>query len=212
MLFKGLPEVQGADKAIAAAEMVLVRIAYAADLPTPDEVVRSLTSEGGVAPAPRPTNGSGTTAGGGPSMSRSEPPRGAPRAALASYAQPADAMPQAGAQNEPVRAIRRFEDLIALAAEKRDLQTKVVLERDVRLVRFEDGQLEIALEPTASKAAIGELGRKISHWTGRRWMVVVSAEQGQASVRSQSDARRAEAETGVRANPLVQAVLAKFPG
>ena len=49
MLFKGLPEVQSAAKPIAAAEMVLVRIAYAADLPTPDEVVRSLTT-GGDAP------------------------------------------------------------------------------------------------------------------------------------------------------------------
>src|SRR6267154_2136281 len=53
MLFKGLPEVQSAAKPIAAAEMVLVRIAYAADLPTPDEVVRSLTS-GDSAAAVRP--------------------------------------------------------------------------------------------------------------------------------------------------------------
>src|SRR5712691_7759992 len=44
MLFKGLPEVQTAPKPIAAAEMVLVRIAYAADLPTPDELIRMLTS------------------------------------------------------------------------------------------------------------------------------------------------------------------------
>ena len=43
-------------------------------------------------------------------------------------------------------------------------------------------------------------------------MVVVSAEQGEATVRSQIDARREENERGVRANPLVQAVLQKFPG
>ncbi|HEY4746005.1 MAG TPA: DNA polymerase III subunit gamma/tau, partial [Steroidobacteraceae bacterium] len=61
MLFKGLPEVQSAAKPIAAAEMVLVRIAYAADLPTPDEVVRSLTS-GDSAAAARPQSG-GETAG-----------------------------------------------------------------------------------------------------------------------------------------------------
>ncbi len=211
MLFKGLPEVQGADKAIAAAEMVLVRIAYAADLPTPDEIIRSLTSEGGDAPPPSgarmtaaPTNGNGL----GPSMARMDSSRGAPRAALA---QPFEA-PQANTQAEPVRAMSRFEDLIALAAEKRDLQTKVVLERDVRLVRFEDGQLDIALEPSASKAIIGDLGRKLTQWTGRRWMVIVSTEQGQATVKSQNDARRAEAESGVRADPLVQAVLQKFPG
>src|SRR5262249_48030127 len=42
MLFRGIPDVQTAGKPIAAAEMVLVRIAYVADLPTPDEVIRAL--------------------------------------------------------------------------------------------------------------------------------------------------------------------------
>jgi DNA polymerase-3 subunit gamma/tau len=109
-------------------------------------------------------------------------------------------------------AITSFEDVIALAAQMRDLQTRTALERDVRLVRCEDGRLEIALEPGASKALVGELGRKLGQWTGRRWMVVVSADQGQPTVRSQHEARRAALEDDVRADPLVQAVLAKFPG
>jgi len=231
MLFKGLPEVQSAAKPIAAAEMVLVRIAYAADLPTPDEVVRSLTSGDGAAAA-RPQAG-GETAG---PTARADAPReisreasreaprdtsrGAPRAALAPapqrqqplvqepVAQQADAAPDVAAAT----TLARFEDLIALAAERRDLQTKTALERDLRLVRFEPGRLEIALEPNASKALIGDLGRRISQWTGQRWMVVVSGEQGQPTVRSQIDARRAELERGVQADPLVKAVLARFPG
>ena len=227
MLFKGLPEVQSAAKPIAAAEMVLVRIAYAADLPTPDEVVRSLTS-GDSAAAVRPQGGgetSGPTArADAPREASREAPRdtsrGAPRAALASapqrqqphvqepVAQQADAAPDVAATT----TLARFEDLIALAAERRDLQTKTALERDLRLVRFEPGRLEIALEPNASKALIGDLGRRISQWTGQRWMVVVSGEQGQPTVRSQIDARRAELERGVQADPLVKAVLARFPG
>jgi len=231
MLFKGLPEVQSAAKPIAAAEMVLVRIAYAADLPTPDEVVRSLTSGEGAAPA-RPQGGgetSGPTARadapreGSREASREAPrdtSRGAPRAALASApqrqqplvqeptTQQADAAPDVAA----APTLARFEDLIALAAERRDLQTKTALERDLRLVRFEPGRLEIALEPNASKALIGDLGRRISQWTGQRWMVVVSSEQGQPTVRSQTESRRAELERGVQADPLVKAVLARFPG
>jgi DNA polymerase-3 subunit gamma/tau len=215
MLFKGLPEVQGADKAIAAAEMVLVRIAYAADLPTPDEVIRSLGGDNGTTGAPSPPGGNGGGAM-APAMSsggftRGEPSRG-PRAALAPAPMRAETSPQAIAAAQPIRAINRFEDLITLAGEMRDLQTKAALERDVRLVRCEDGKLEIALEPTASKMLIGDLGRKLQDWTGRRWMVVVSAEQGQSTVRSLTEARRAEVERGVRADPLVQAVLAKFPG
>src|SRR6266478_849590 len=52
MLFKGLAEVQSAGKPLAAAEMVLVRIAYAADLPTPDEVIRDIQNNGTAQPAP----------------------------------------------------------------------------------------------------------------------------------------------------------------
>ena len=53
MLLKGIAEVGAAGRPLAAAEMVLVRIAYAADLPTPDEVIRSLSDGNGSAPAPQ---------------------------------------------------------------------------------------------------------------------------------------------------------------
>jgi DNA polymerase-3 subunit gamma/tau len=220
MLFKGIPEVQSAAKPIAAAEMVLVRIAYAADLPTPDELVRSLAG-GDSAPAPRRQDngdGGGTTAR---LDAPREPARDAPTA-LRSVAPRAAVAPQ---RQEPVArqvetappgvaavALGRFEDLVALAAEKRDLQTRSALERDVRLVRFEPGRLEVALEPSASKAIVGDLARKISQWTGQRWMVVVSGEQGQPTIREQNEARQAALERGVQADPLVKAVLAKFPG
>jgi DNA polymerase-3 subunit gamma/tau len=79
-------------------------------------------------------------------------------------------------------------------------------------VRFEDGRLEIALEPSAPKTLVHDLSRKFSQWTNRRWMVIVSAEPGEPTLKSKSDARRAELKTGVQADPLVAAVLARFPG
>ena len=218
MLLKGLAEVQTAGKPIAAAEMVLVRIAYAADLPTPDEVIRSLSEDAAATPA-RPQGNGGVTAmpkATAPSAPRLDTPRGTPRAALAPTPSPArervahSTDPALGAS--PALAVHHFEDLIALAADKRDLQIKAALERDVRLVRYEDGKLEIALEPNASKTLVNDLARKLSDWTGRRWMVVVSAEAGQPTVKSQNDARRTALERGVQGDPLVQAVLARFPG
>jgi DNA polymerase-3 subunit gamma/tau len=108
--------------------------------------------------------------------------------------------------------IQGFEDLIALAAGHRDLAIKLALERDVRLVRCDDGRLEIRLEKTAAGTLVNELTRKLSQWTNRPWNVIVSAEEGQPTVKSQQDARKAELKTGVRADPLVQAVLTRFPG
>jgi DNA polymerase III subunit gamma/tau len=112
----------------------------------------------------------------------------------------------------PALVVGSFEELIALAAEKRDLGVKLALERDVRLVGCEDGRLAIRLEPSAAKTLVNDLARKFSQWTNRRWMVVVSAEEAAPTVKAQNDARQAELKTGVRADPLVQAVLARFPG
>ena len=215
MLLKGIEEVAAAGRPLAAAEMILVRIAYAADLPTPDEVIRSL-GEG--------TRGNGAGAGattpGAPSSPRpdlrseaprADVPRGATRAALAAAA-PAEMPAPAPAASAPARALQSFADLVALAGEKRDLAIKSALERDVRLVRFEDSRLEISLEGSAPKSLTGELSKKLSDWTGRRWMVIVSAEPGQPTLYAQEQMRKAELKDDVRGDPLVQAVLQRFPG
>jgi DNA polymerase-3 subunit gamma/tau len=110
------------------------------------------------------------------------------------------------------RAITRFVDLIALAGEKRDLQIKGALERDVRLVHIDDGRLEIALEPGVPKSLVNDLSRKLGAWTGRPWMVIVSAEGGAPTVKAQIEERNADIRQGVQAHPLVQDVLARFPG
>jgi DNA polymerase III subunit gamma/tau len=213
MLLKGVAEVPASGRPVAAAEMVLVRIAYAADLPTPDEVVRSL-SESGAAPARPQGNGGSVQASSQGYAPRYEAPRGSPRSSAAVSPRPAeDPMLR---RDEPVAAptlsINSFAELIALAAEKRDITTKMALERDVRLVRCEDGQLEIALEARAPKTLVHDLQRKLTGWTGKRWIVVVSKEQGAPTMRAQADAQQAEIERGVQNDPLVQAVLSRFPG
>ena len=109
-------------------------------------------------------------------------------------------------------SVGSFDELIALAADKRDIAAKMALERDVRLVRCEDGQLEIALEPSAPKTLVHDLQRKLTGWTGKRWIVVVSKEQGAPTMRAQADAQQAEIERDVQNDPLVQAVLNRFPG
>ena len=219
MLLKGMAEVAAAGRPLAAAEMVLVRIAYAADLPTPEDVIRSLDENGQASRVQAPAPAVPPAAAASPprfeaprfEASRVETSRGGPRAALAPSSDPSARLP-AAEPSAPALVVGRFEDLIALAAQKRDLGVKLALERDVRLVRCEDGRLEIGLQQSAAKTLVNDLARKFSQWTNRRWMVVVSAEQGEATVKSQSEARQAELKTGVRADPLVQAVLARFPG
>ncbi|TCK30509.1 DNA polymerase-3 subunit gamma/tau [Ancylobacter aquaticus] len=232
MLTKGLSEVQQAAKPMQAAEMVLVRLAYASDLPTPDEALRRLRDGAQEAPAPRPSGGGagmGGGSGGGSAMAATAPrsyaapvsaPSSAPSAAshlsVASRSAPQPAAPVAqpaqAAAPAPGLAVSSFEDLVALAASKRDLKLKFALENHLRLVAFEDGRLEVALAPGGSTHLIQELQSKISEWTGRRWLVALSREEGEPTVAEKAAAQRDAMMTGVRADPLVAAALARFPG
>jgi len=212
MLLKGIAEVQASGRPIAAAEMVLVRIAYAADLPTPDEVVRSLGENEPNAARPQGNGGSAQPQGYTP---RYDAPRGSPRSSAAAVSPRPTDDPVARLDEPaavPTLSVGSFEELIALAVDKRDITVKMALERDVRLVRCEDGQLEIALEPSAPKTLVHDLQRKLSGWTGKRWIVIVSKEQGAPTMRAQAEAQQAEIERDVQSDPLVQTVLNRFPG
>jgi len=214
MLLKGITEAQAATRPAAAAEMVLVRIAYVADMPTPDEAIRMIEQNGGASPvvtastpsrgAPAPTASSVSS-----TIARAAV---APRSAPEASARAQMMTPAPEAQSAPVRKISSFLELVALAGEKRDLMTKSALETDVRLVRCEDGRLEVALERHAQRTLVSDLSRKLEQWTGRRWTVVVSNEAGQTTLREQNLIAKNERERTAEADPRVQEVLARFPG
>jgi DNA polymerase III subunit gamma/tau len=213
MLLKGITEAQAATRPAAAAEMVLVRIAYVADMPTPDEAIRMLDQNGGASPviaasaAPRSAPAANVS-----SMSS------APARAVATPRTEASVRPQMissapDAQSAPAALrIATFPELVALAGEKRDLLTKAALEADVGLVRIEDGRLELTLERSAARTLINDLSRKLEQWTGRRWTVIVSNEPGQPTLRSQNEVQKNQRERAAEADPRVKEVLARFPG
>jgi DNA polymerase-3 subunit gamma/tau len=196
-LLKGLREVKDSPRPLAAADMVLVKIGFAADLPTPDEALRSLAvmTSGQAQEGSRPPDGGGE-----------REPRGV--ATAGGVVERAPLSETAG----PSFALARFEDVVALAGRHRDIQMKLALERDVRLVRFEQGRIEFSTAPGAPPHLAQTLARRLQEWTGSRWMVAVSSAPGAPSLKEQEDAKASEALSGVRAEPLVQSVLSAFPG
>ncbi|PRH88880.1 DNA polymerase III subunit gamma/tau [Labrys okinawensis] len=208
MLLKGIPETQTAAKPLAAADMVLARLCYAADLPSPDDLIRQFTESGGALPSR------------GPAAPPPASPPAAPRAQLITAAtqaqfqpQPQRALsPEPASAGQPSRALASFAEIVALAMEKRDLPLKLALERFVRLVAFADGRLDIALEPGSPQGLVNDLSRKLSDWTNKRWLVVLSSEKGEATLRELAEARQAAVLSGIRADPFVRAVMERFPG
>jgi DNA polymerase-3 subunit gamma/tau len=102
--------------------------------------------------------------------------------------------------------------VVALAAEKRDIQLKTALERDVHLVRFDEGSIEFSLAAGAAQTLPQILMRRLQEWTGTRWIVALSRDPGAPSLAEQAQARAAEARSGIEGDPLVRSVLDTFPG
>ena len=211
MLLKGIDEAKEASRPLAAADMVIVRIAHAADLPTLDEALKSL-NEGGATPVrPResapPPNGDqrprmAMGAGGARPATMAQPtPVSAPQTVQA---------PQAARLEAP--RLESFGDLIALAGAKRELKLKHALETTVRPVRFEPGQIEIALTEHAEPGLAGDLSKKLEQWTGARWMIAVSREGNAPTVAEARQSARDRLVDDARADPLVATVLQRFPG
>jgi DNA polymerase-3 subunit gamma/tau len=174
-----------------------VRLAYAADLPTPDEALKAIG------------NGTG---GGTPARESAPVPSGAPRARMMEGGNAV-----ARAVSEPAEAqgqtqLRSLEDVLALADKHRDIQIKHALKNFVRLVKLEEGKLEISMDPGAPANLAGTLGAKLSQWAGRRWLVIVSREKGGATLAERERETHAQLKADVRSDPAVQALFSHFPG
>ncbi|SFV08133.1 DNA polymerase-3 subunit gamma/tau [Methylobacterium sp. 174MFSha1.1] len=255
ILLKAIPEVQAATRPLAAAEMALVRLIYAADLPTPDEALRQIRDGGSLslparapavaqpasqaapvqaaslqaAPALREMPAAAPVAAlrsqataAAPALARNlpeplqaeaaprpaPPPPAAPRPTLVQSA-PA---PKPAAKAESGPRLRRFEDVVALADERRDIGLKMALEREAHLVRFEDGRIEFRLAEGGRATLATDLARALEAWTGRRWVVALSKEAGEATLDARAKAAVESRHQGAASHPLVQAVLKNFPG
>ena len=204
ILFKGFDEVAQAGNALQAAEMVLVRLAYAADLPTPDELAAKL-ADGAVsmpatAPPPRGNGGGGAQA-----LRVTET-----RPATMPVSSPT---PQQQTDTTALAAPATYVELIALAGEKRDLMVKRALEAALRPVSMAEGRLEVALADGADPGIIQTLSARLKQWTGRNWMVTVRNDAtGAPTQRELEERRQAEAREAAHGDPLVQAILETFPG
>jgi len=210
ILMKGVAETRESARPLAAADMVLVRLAFAADLPTPDDALRKLGFGG--------ADSGGASTGAAPAPPRPAPNMASSRPALSSDgagAQSARAyapQPSPAPASAPRATFAKFEDVVARAAAERDIQLKLMLERDVRLVKFEQGRLEFSLAPGGSTHLPQALMRRLQDWTGERWVVALSSREGLPSIAEARAEAARERERGVAADPLVRAVLDRFPG
>ncbi|WP_128253336.1 DNA polymerase III subunit gamma/tau [Falsirhodobacter deserti] len=187
MLLKALEEVAAAPNAMMAAEMAIIRLTHVADLPDPEALIRriqSLPQPAHAAPAPAPQG-----SGGGTRMAR------AVGGGTVSQALPAT-----------------FESVVGLIREKRDMKLLTEVELGLRLVSYQPGRIEFEPGPAAPRDLAARLAQRLQVWTGQRWGVSVVGSGGQPTIAEQQAAEEDVMKAQAMALPMVQAIMAVFPG
>ncbi len=236
MLLKASEELRNTTTPRQAAEMALIRIAHAADLPSPDDLLRMLREGSGelqAAAGPSASSQSSDkgsaegSAASAPAQARSSAAGPSADAALSPPRLVASAgggarmdmrpRPQATPQSSPQAApgevtIASIEALAKLAEERRDSLMRVSIRRYLRPVRFQPGRIEVGLADGAPGTLIGDLTKRLHLWTGQRWVVTVSSAGGEPTLDERDARKRASLIDDAAADPEVAAILASFPG
>jgi len=78
--------------------------------------------------------------------------------------------------------ITSFQDLINLANKEKEIELKYDLERNVKLVSFNKGKIDISFNEKLNKNFIKNLSEKLLSWTGERWIISLSKNNKAKSV------------------------------
>jgi DNA polymerase-3 subunit gamma/tau len=215
MLLKGVQEVEAAPDRRAAAEMVLIRLCYLADQPTPGDLVRRLSSGGEqpkpmLAPAPTvavprdsPLPVAQAMASGAATALARPMPEPVPAEAIA-VAPPGEPPPPA--------ILDSFRDVISLVRERREMTLYGHLLHSVHLVRYAPPVIEIRPQPEAPRDLAAKLAALLGEATGTRWTIAISTAEGEPTIDAQRQAADRGRESEAAEHPLVKAIMAAFPG
>ena len=210
ILLKGISEVQTAPNPQSAAEMVLIRLAYAADLPDPADLIKTLQEQGGAAPshmtnAPAAAPTLQPAASGAASPATVEAPRGGGGEIAALAIVPQDTSPA------PVTSIKTLEDVVSVLETQNEVLLASQVYQYVHLVKLEQGRLEIRPEEEAPANLAQNLGQALSRIAGQRWIVSVSSAPGAVTLAQTAQAALEAERAEILQMPIMKDVMTVFP-
>ncbi|WP_374453046.1 DNA polymerase III subunit gamma/tau [Phenylobacterium sp.] len=199
LLLKAHEEVRRAPDAAAACDMALIRLAYAADLPGPEEALKRLAAgdqlPGGPAPGGGGGGGGGVAAMGGGGVTAQARVMAAPQ-------EQADAVP----------TLNSFADVLNLIKAKRDIVLQLDVERFVRPISFRQGAIEYEPVQGAPNNLAQRLVARLKEWTGQPWLIAARGGGGTESAWERQKREAQEVRAEIEADPFVLAVMQAFPG
>ncbi|WP_417793664.1 DNA polymerase III subunit gamma/tau [Terasakiella pusilla] len=221
ILMKGLGEVRNAPHPQQAAEMVIIRLCYVADMPTPEEAIRMMQNStsgptggpGGGGPSGGGGGGQMAQAVGAPMMGHGGGSGNGPTAMRVVNGGLTDAALQVQAPVQVLADPQTFQQVVDLADEKKDIILKANLMNNFHLVSFEPGKIEFRPGDLAPDTLAGHLKKFLDEHTNRTWAISVSRHAtGDITLAQVRDEAIAKRKHEVSQHPLVNEILAAFPG
>ena len=219
MLLKGTEEVRVSPNPISALEMVIVRLTYSANLPTPEELVKEIRNNS------QPTSGTagqsstngGLTSQASATITDGTPDTGgAPQAfnVIQGSGQSAVRLsdPAPETNEEFIMSPSSFEQLAALFETKGKPDIAFHLNDNVRLVSFDQGRIDIRTNDRVPKTMTGRMAGLLKQWTGQNWVISLSSEFGEDTLYEKEKAEQAALKEMVMENELIKSILGTFAG
>lgn len=200
LLAKGLQEARYAPNSYMAAEMVLIRLMHASNLPNPSDLLRNLQQGNHMNSSPR--GGGGGNAGGA----------GVSAPSVMAIAVGGSVQHVPSGQPTAMLAVHNFEQAVELFRDQREMVLYSHLLSYVRLVGFQRGRIEVNLLPGVAPDFVGKVGKYLTDWTGERWIVSVTSRQGESTIKERQEAAKKLAMQEAMETPLVQRLLKTFSG
>ena len=239
LLLKGHGELAHAPDPAAGCDMLIIRLAHAAQMPTPGDILQKLPT----APVAATNNAPPAAAAPAEPAPASTELAEQPEPSLPESSPPESTLPESGSHAEnhqddadqhhtampvneppsdmsgrpntaanPASALATLTDIVALAETHNEMLLAARIRNHVRLVALQCGRLEIALTGNAPETLAGDLAKQLGQWTGQRWLVSLSDEQGGTTLAEDAAAAAAKIHDAIAEDPLVTKIMEIFPG
>ena len=181
MILKASEEIKNSFNPDSALEMVVIRMAYVSDLPTPEEIIKNIDSN-----------------------DKSK------KKNITKQSTKEESLSHKNENKTSSSRIHSFEDIIEVAGKNKNLILKKFLQEDVRLVSFEIGHIDINVE-SGNEDIIKDLIAKLYEWTDQRWIINVSMKKGDDTILEKQKQKQDDIITELSNSDEMKKVLEAFP-
>tara|TARA_Y200000002_G_scaffold382460_1_gene399613 strand:- start:320 stop:2068 length:1749 start_codon:yes stop_codon:yes gene_type:complete len=205
LLLKALEEISSAPNPMMAAEMAVIRITHVSDLPSPEELVKKLTSTHSESEGVKKGNSGGSVSNTTSSnfkptqQTETRPIKNEGNTALALDTETLDLQ------------YPTFESVLEIIRKFRDMKLLIDVENSVRLSSYVPGRIEFTPTENAPKDLAQRLGQLLQNWTGFRWAITVVGNCSGETIQEQRNAKDATLKREAKLHPFVKTVFDNFP-